>query len=449
MLSKNLYLKIILRVLLLVLVCASVVYFILNDIKGVAVLLGVVLILQIISLVNFLNSTNRKLMFFFNAIENSDSTISFSENTNNSVTNQLNAHLNRVNRIIQDEKLNTQAQEQYYQTLLAYTNVGLLSINAKGHILFANESAKKLLNCDVLTHIQQLKKIDNSVYNLVSKLQPFKQQVISITNERATVELKIESKPIEVNNVSLLLVSIQNIYSELDTKQVDSWMGLIKVMSHEIMNALAPITSISDSLSKVIKTDNGKIQLDQLKESDLEKVKKGLAVIQEQSLGLTDFVTGYRSLTKIPKPDKTLIKVPALFEKIITLVSNEKAHKNISLETQITPTNLELFADENQIMQVLVNLIKNSIDALIHHANGVIKLQAIKTTSGNIEIQVIDNGTGISENNLKQIFIPFFTTKEKGTGIGLSLSKHIMKLHQGHLMVKSTPDVETVFTLLF
>jgi two-component system, NtrC family, nitrogen regulation sensor histidine kinase NtrY len=133
----------------------------------------------------------------------------------------------------------------------------------------------------------------------------------------------------------------------------------------------------------------------------------------------------------------------------MALVSNEQACKNIRFQTQITPKNLEVFADENQIMQVLVNLIKNSIDSLQQHTNGVIKLQGIKTKSGSLEILVSDNGSGILEENMNQIFIPFFTTKEEGTGIGLSLSKHIMQLNEGHLMVKSTPDVETVFTLLF
>jgi nitrogen fixation/metabolism regulation signal transduction histidine kinase len=447
MLSKNLYLKIILRILLLVVVCAGVVFFILKSIIGIAVLLGVILVLQIVSLINFLNSTNRKLMFFFDAIENSDSTINFSENTNNSVTNELNKRLNRVNKIIQEEKFKTQTQEQYYQTLLAYTNFGLLSINNKGHILFANDSAKQLLNCDVLTHIQQLKKVNTSIYNLISKLKPFEQQLISLTNERTTVELKITAKLVEIKQASVLLVSIQNIYNELDTKQVDSWIGLIKVMSHEIMNALAPITSISESLSKIFTTEKDAIEANVIKAKDLEKVKKGLSVINEQSTSLKDFVTGYRALTKIPKPNKTLIKVPELFEKIMVIMEEEPKCKNIKFHTKTTPVNLEVFADKYQIEQVLLNLIKNAIDALNNVPNAVIKLEGIKNSTGNIEILVRDNGVGILEEDIHKIFTPFYTNKEKGTGIGLSLSKHIMQLHQGSLMIKSIPNRETVFTL--
>ncbi|WP_248722440.1 PAS domain-containing sensor histidine kinase [Seonamhaeicola sp. ML3] len=447
MLSKNLYVKTFIRILLILITCLALALSILKNQIGIAILLGVILSLQTISIINFFNTTNRKLTFFFNALENSDTTVSFSEDTNNTILNQLNNGLNRVNNIIKEERYNTQVQEQYYKTLLSCTNVGILSVNLYGHILFANESVKQLLNCNVLTHIKQLKKVNIRLYNLISNLKPFEQQLISLTNERTTAELKITAKLVEIKEVSVLLVSIQNIYNELDTKQVDSWMGLIKVMSHEIMNALAPITSISESLSKMLTTEKDTTQTSVIKASDLKKLNQGLSVIHEQSKSLKEFVTGYRALTKIPKPNKTIIKVPELFKRTIVIFQEDPKCKNIKFQTNTTPSDLEIFADEHQIKQVLLNLTKNAVDALDEFPNAIIKLEGIKNTLGNIEILVKDNGMGILEEDIHKIFTPFYTNKENGTGIGLSLSKHIMQLHQGSLMVKSIPKKETVFTL--
>ncbi len=429
--------------MLLLLTCLGFVFFMLKGQILVYAILAIIIAFQVASFIHFLNRTNRKMIFFFDAIENSDSTIHFTETEGSSVTSELNKRMNQVNHIIQNEKIKTQTQEQYYQTILEYTNVGIMTVNKKGHVLFANQTVKAILGCEVLTHIQQLSKVASDLHTLIAHFTPFDQRLISLHNERETITLSIAAKSIKIQESVVLVVSIQNIYNELDTQQVDSWMGLIKVLSHEIMNSLAPITSISQSLSKVLDTGA------KITSSDGAKLAKGLSVIQEQSLGLTEFVSAYRAFTKIPKPDKELIPIASLFDKIVLLVREDLTLAAIKVEINLTPNHLEVFADEPQLTQMILNLVKNAIQSLQPHPNGILQLEALKTVSNRIIISVIDNGAGIPEALIDQIFIPFFTTKEKGTGIGLSLSKHIMQQHQGHITVKSIPHRQTIFSLAF
>lgn len=449
MASKNLYISIIFRVVILTATSIIFSFFILKNQWDYAIYIGILIFIQTIIFVNFLNKVNRKIAYFFNAIQNEDSSVHFPEKINNKSIRELNKSLNRVNSLIQKVKIENLNQEQYYQTILENASIGIITLNEKGHIILANATAKKLLNYEHLTHIDQLKRVDQKLFTLISKLKPFEQKLIQLVNERESTELTIKASPIIIDGESLLLILIQNIRNELDSKEADSWMRLIQVLTHEIMNTIAPITSLSDTLSGYLKKEDRIISPSEIDNDTIENAVKGLEVINNQGNDLINFVSSYRSLTKIPIPDKKSILLSTLFEKVRILVSQEKGFNKIRFELKVSSKSLEVYADEKQLIQVLVNLTKNAIQSLNSTSNGRITIQGEKNNTGNIIISVNDNGSGITSDLLDQIFIPFFTTRDQGTGIGLSLSKQIMRVHGGTLKVKSTPNEKTVFILEF
>ncbi|GGF82776.1 sensor histidine kinase [Wenyingzhuangia marina] len=449
MASKNIYYRILFKVLLLVITCFGCSYFILQKHIDFAIYVGIILIFQVINLIHFLNTTNRKIAFFFNAIENDDSTISFPTQTKDKSLRDIHKSLNRVNKLIQNVKVKNKTQEKYYHTILEHASIGILTLNDQGHILLANKTAKTLFNYDSLTHVQQLKRVDEKLFRLISQLKPFDQKLIQLPNEREIVQLTIKTNPIKINNEESLLVIIQNISNELNDNEVDSWVKLFRVLTHEIMNTITPITSISQTLSDFYQQENQFISASEITNQDIHTLVNSLNIIKDQGDNLIKFVDSYRTLVKIASPDKEIINLATLYNKIRVLVSQEPGFNNVKFEVHITPKDLEVYADEKQLIHVLINLTKNALQSLYNNSNGVIKLYGKKDKEGKILLQVIDNGPGIGPDFIDQIFIPFFTTKDDGNGIGLSLSKHIMRLHGGSIKVNSIPNEETTFSLIF
>ncbi|GGG94057.1 sensor histidine kinase [Polaribacter pacificus] len=406
--------------------------------------LGILLLILIAQFVFSFNKTNKKIAYFFDAIKNNDSTLYFTEAASKTPTKELNAHLNKVNTIIQKIKLKNKAQDQYYKSIIESAEIGVLTVNAQHHILFANQSVKKLLNYDSLTHIQQLKKVDTPLFELLKTLKPFSNKIIELTNERETKLLTLNATHIKLNNESLLLVVATNIKNELDNKEIDSWVKLTKVLTHEIMNSIAPISSITDTLYHRLKEQQTAPSQELFKDTLM-----GLQVIKEQSKSLQDFVISYRSFSGVSSPEKQVINVTELLQKIHALFSSEQASKKSLFTVDCKDASLQIFADENQISQVLFNLVKNAVESPMGVEAKKIQLSAFSTGQNSVAIKITDNGAGISKDQIEQVFVPFFSTKKEGSGVGLSLSKHIMKMHNGSLTVHSTPNKSTSFTLIF
>ncbi|MEL7122183.1 MAG: HAMP domain-containing sensor histidine kinase, partial [Bacteroidota bacterium] len=269
------------------------------------------------------------------------------------------------------------------------------------------------------------------------------------TNEREQFKFLVSATQIVLNKESILLVVIQNIKQELDQKETESWSKLIRVMTHEIMNTVAPITSVSASLLNHYFSEKGELLHPDLKVEHSHKIFEGLEIIKEQSQGLTSFVQSYRSLLNIPKPQKVIINVPELLAKVRLMMEKDLQSQQIELLIMNTHPDFEVFADEQQLTQVLVNLIKNAIQAQKGSKNGWIKMDCGKHSEGQKFIKISDNGPGIPTENIEQIFIPFFTTKVNGTGTGLSLVKQIMSLHGGRVEVSSFNNTGVEFVLFF
>lgn len=450
MFNKNLYYNIILRVTLIILISILLSYSIvmLKSFR-LSILCIIFLVILTTNLISFLNSTNKKIKFFFDSVRNDDSNLSFPVETRNPALKELYKSMNRVNHQIQQLKIENRQQEQYFRTLLEHLAAGIITFNDKGFILHANSSAKKLLSIDVLNHLQQIERKDQKLFDAISNIKPYERKLVAFTGEDGEIELSLKATSFKTNENELIILSIQDIKNELDEKEIDSWMKLIRVLMHEIMNSITPITSLSESLSNIYNEDGIPVAPDKITSRTIATTLQGLNVIKEQGKGLTSFVESYRKLTRVPEPERKSFKVTDMLDRVKILYNSLDKSDRMELSVSLKNADLEIFGDQNLISQVLLNLLKNALEANENSPDGKIRIVASEGSNLHHEICVIDNGPGIPEENIDEIFVPFFTTRENGSGIGLSISKQIMKAHGGNLKVRSVPGKETVFCLSF
>ena len=447
MVSRNIYLQVVLRIIAIVLAVIATTYLFFSKQYIMGGIGTIVLISLTLALINYVNQTNRKIAYFFDAIKNEDFSLRFPEKLSVKSLEELNHSLNMLNGMMQDIHLKKQAQEQYYQEILRQADIGIFTINTKGHILYANPTVQDILNYRPLNHIKQLNQVDHKLYELFKDFKPFDNTIFQIGNERGKRELSLKCTPITIEEQQMLLVVVHDIHKELDEKETDSWAKLIRVLTHEIMNTITPITSISESILKYFKTEDKLTQSSEFTEDQIKNTAKGLEVIKDQGNNLMSFVDSYRTFLSVPEPDLELISAHTLLERVRLLLDEQKMSPVIQIKIEIVPEDLELFIDQKQFTQVLLNLGKNAQQSLEGLEDGVIKFRAGINTMNKKFIQVVDNGPGISAELLDEIFVPFFTTKNTGTGIGLSLTKQIMRLHGGNINVVSKET--TIFTLTF
>ncbi len=407
------------------------------------------LIISVVSLVQYQNKVNEKITYFFEAVKNEDFSQAFPEKKGDVIIRELNRNLNEVNKQIQQIKIESQQQEQYFQALIEHVGTGILTHNETGFVIHANSAVKKMLGLGQFTHLKQLEKVDKQLVHTFENIPQNGQKLISFNGKQGHINLSIKSTIFKNNNKNLSLISVQDINQELDEKELDSWLRLIRVLTHEIMNSIAPITSLSESISGYFQKDGESVSPAELSEKTISTTIRGLEIIRQQGKGLISFVESYRKLTRLPKPEKKEINVINLLESLVTLNKPELDEKGVSISIAKISADLTIVADEKMIAQVLINLIKNAKEALAETENGKIELLSGINKQGRTEICVKDNGPGIPDELLDEIFVPFFTTRESGSGIGLSLSRQIMRLHGGGLSVRSEPNEQTIFCLKF
>jgi two-component system, NtrC family, nitrogen regulation sensor histidine kinase NtrY len=450
MFSKNLYINIVIRVFSIVLMACLLSYFlVISESFRLSIICFVIISALTINLISYLNSTNKKIRFFFDSVRNDDSNLYFPFEITNTPLSNLYQSMNRVNNQIQQLKIENRQQEQYFGTLLEHLATGIITFNEKGFILHANSSAKRLLSLEVLTHLSQIERKDKKLYTTIKSIKPFENRLIAISADYEEIQLSLKATSIKTNDDELVILSIQDIKNELDEKEVESWMKLIRVLMHEIMNSITPITSLSESLSGIYSEGGKPVSPQQVNVKTIATTLQGLNVIKEQGKGLMSFVESYRKLTRVPEPEKKLFKVADLISRMQILYNSLDNSNEIKLSMSVKNPDLEVFADQNLISQVLLNLVKNALEANENNSEGKITISASEGLNNRPEICVTDNGPGIPEENIDEIFVPFFTTRENGSGIGLSISRQIMRAHGGNLKVKSQPGRETVFCLSF
>ncbi|MEL7585130.1 MAG: ATP-binding protein [Prolixibacteraceae bacterium] len=411
--------------------------------------LSLFMIVLVVNLIHYQNKINEQINYFFEAVKNEDFSLIYPAFKGDKILEKLNRNLNNVNKQIQQIKINNQQQEQYFRALLDHVGTGILTFDERGFVIHANSYVKRLLGMEQFTHLKQIEKVDIQLANMLRQIQQHEQKLITFNGKSGQINMLVKATAFKSKHQQLMLLSIQDINQELDEKELDSWLRLIRVLTHEIMNSIAPVTSLSESLSSYYMKDGKVISKEDVNEKIIQNTIRGLDIIKEQGKGLIHFVELYRKFTRLPTPEKKPVDVDQLLEKTVMLNQTGLTDAGIKYSIRIRGTDLHIMADENLISQVLNNLLKNAVEALADRADGEIELIAGMNDRGLAEILVKDNGPGIPPDLINEVFVPFFTTRPNGNGIGLSLSRQIMRLHGGSLKVHSIPDKETVFTMNF
>lgn len=407
------------------------------------------IIFQAYMLVNQVNKTNADLEKFFSSVQDHDSSVQFSDNTKNNSFRKLRDRMNYLNTIIQNAKIENERTSHLLQSIVDHVDVGLLSFDINGKIGIYNRAVKRYINVQQFLQLSSLQTRNDELYQIINNIKPGQEILYKMKIDNALQSILVQASELKFESNALMLVSFQDITNELDKKELDSFQRLIRVLTHEIMNSISPITSLATVISGYfINRDNKNPVLpEQLNHQIISKTLSGLNTIEETGKGLLDFVDKYRSLTLLPKPNLSKFDINSLFLKC-KLLMESNISRNIKIITRVYPEEISIVADYAQVEQILINLIKNAIEALNNKKNGTIQLKAFYDDGG-ILIQVEDDGIGISNDIIEDIFVPFFTTKENGSGIGLSLSKQIMQNHNGTISVNADPKIGARFTLKF
>lgn len=422
------------KVILLFLLITGSAYFLLKESYLISFLFGLAVAYQTFVLINFINRTNLELTQFIDAVQYRDFSLLFNEKNAPLSVKSLRKAFNTINSTFKILSSEREAQSQYLQKLLEIIDTGILSYNQNGEIKWINESLKKMLDVPYLKTIHSLEKRNPELYETITNLKSANNELFKLNNKQI---LLAKTSFIE-NGETSELVAFQNVNEAIDEAETQAWQKLLRVMTHEIMNSVAPIASLADTLQNRLKIKDG---------NQIADLEQGMEVIKKRSEGLLRFAKIYRNFSKINEASFSKIYVHELFDSIETLMEAPIHEKGIELEVILKEPHIQINADQSLIEQVLINLIVNAIEAVKDQPNPTISLSAKSLESGKVEIAIADNGMGIEKDVLEQIFVPFFTTKKNGSGIGLSLSKQILTLHKGSINVKSEIGKGTSFYL--
>ncbi len=384
---------------------------------------------------------------FFEAVKYRDFSRWFPEDRGPKDVRFLYRGFNEINRTIKEINSQNQAQYVYLQKILEMVDIGIIAYNLEsGDVLWSNDSFGEILDIPSFKNIRFVENRKPELFNTIFETYHREPDSLTIALQNDSIKILISDTVFQVDEDAFKLIVIQNIDDTLNKNESESWKKLLSVMTHEIMNSITPISSLADTLHKNIQVA---IETPEESHLELEDLNSGIKTIKNRSEGLLKFAKTYRSLSKVTNLNLQRVKISELFNNIELLMAPSIRAKNIAIEFNITSPKLELDIDTHLIEQVLINLILNAVDACKNQDHAEIKVLASQNSNRAIVLKVIDNGSGIPHDILENIFVPFFTSKATGSGIGLSLCKQIMLLHKGRIIVKSIEGEGSVFSLVF
>jgi two-component system nitrogen regulation sensor histidine kinase NtrY len=402
-------------------------------------------LILIILLIYYVTKTNRTLKVFMNSLRYLDKVRI--RKGKGRLFEELDMIYNEVLGMIHKVELEKETDRRYFKSIIDHAGTGILVFDESGNIITLNSAFNTLLGVRSIDNIQRLSSVSLQLPGILMSTKPGHHRLLRISVNTETVGLWLKMAEIRINEKKYRLASVQNIQHELEDEEVEAWQKLIKVLTHEIMNSITPVNSLTNTIIRMLEKDGQPRDLGEVDRNTLKNVLEGLHSIEKRNKGLIGFVQSYRSLTRIQKPAFSNLAVNDLLIRIAGLVKHEAEMHNIVVIVNISRNPLILNADEKLVEQVLINLLNNAIYALRDAENREIQLAA-RSSHEEILIEVTDNGEGIPPELIGNIFVPFFTTKAEGSGIGLSLSRQIMRIHNGAITVKSRPG-ETIFILRF
>lgn len=402
------------------------------------IILSTILLLQILELLRFVNKTNKELAKFILAIKHSDFSINFNQHRVGDSFDILTQSFEEIIEQYKKAKIEKEAQFQYLRTVVSHVNIGIISIENDVDITLMNNTAEQLLGVSGIKNWKIIREKVPTFIKQAEELFPEGQRLIEFRNKE-NLTLSVDVSSVILMEKEYKLITLKDIKNEIEQKEIEAWHKLIRILTHEIMNSATPISSLTETMQDML--DKGTTN-----EETINDLKFSLKTIQRRSDGMLDFIDDYRKITRVPKPVLETKDLKELVDEIATLTKGELKANDIELTLQVGSHQLNI--DSKLIEQVLINLIKNAQQALAGRSDGKITIRS-ERAENNIHLNISDNGPGISEKVLPEIFIPFYTTKKQGSGIGLSLSKQIMHMHGGSIKANSKVGSGTDFTLTF
>src|SRR5687768_12409670 len=441
---KKIEWRILLRVLVLFVTLSIGSFLLVKGLYVYLILAAPVIIYELVEFYRFHNKAHKELDQFVESVHYRDFSRYFDVKHASADIQPLRKGFNEINttfKVISKEK---ETQYQYLQKILELVDTGILSYEIEsGTIVWMNESLKKLLQLPYLKTIYSLEKRDKVLFQEVLALQPGVTKITTAHLEKSSFKILLSATAFQTEGKVYKLIAFQNVNEALDETESKAWQKLLSVMTHEIMNSIAPISSLADTLKNRLKTT------ERTNNADIEDLEIGIDTIKRRSEGLLKFAETYRNLNKINTLSLQKLYIRDLFGNIYQLMQPTLAQKNIELEIILKDPNLHIEADPNLLEQVLINLVVNAIEAVKEKQAPKIILSAEQALNKRTFLKVADNGPGMPEEVLEKIFIPFFSTKKNGSGIGLSLCKQILMLHRGTLQAQSVEGQGSVFTMQF
>lgn len=467
MLFRQFRFNIILRVLILNLTVLGIIWLATQTNYYITTFsLGIVAVVQVGLLINFAERTNMMFVKFLNAIRYDDFSQTYTPKGLGKSFDELNQEFQNVVMKFQEIRAEKEAQYHYLKTIVQHIGIGLIVIDEQENVQLINHTAEKILQVNYLHHIKDLAKTHNPLVQYIQQSESLKKEreLIKMQSSDKILHLAARTTKLRLRDMDYRIISLQDIQSELEDKEMEAWQNLIRVLTHEIINSVTPIASLAQTINMDLHehienikskqqatavTQENLVLSAQVFQESIDEIHFAVKTIQKRSEGLIRFVKDFRSLTKIPMPQLQTLSLKELVESTAILMKEEFKKHQIQFNITIQPENLPLIADPHLIEQVFINLFKNASHALEGKEQKMIALNAYRENTNKTVIEISDNGAGISEEALKNVFIPFFTTKKSGSGIGLSLSRQVMRFHGGSITVQSVLGEGTIFTLKF
>jgi len=441
---RNFRFQVFLRVIILTIIITLLAWCLVHELYLRSIYLAVAAIISVVEFIWYTDRFNRDMKGFLQSLLQRDFTTRYEQAGRGKSFDDLYETFNSISDIYKTISTEKEIQHKYLEMLVEHVRVSILSVDADENVHLANQALRDLLKRNAISNLKTIESIDTTLAKTIREMHASETRLVKVTIDNELLQLSIHVSEFKLDERYFKLISMQNIKNELDVREMESWQKLIRVLSHEIMNSVSPISSLSDTLHKMV-TQN-QPTLSESNTNLYDSLGKGLEAIKIRSEGLVNFTQTYRKLTHIPIPSMRKVRLSDILKRVQTLLETKISEHNATLK--ISGADVDLVADPELMEHVFINLLLNAMEATKSREVPTIEINTSMTGKGQLNIHVVDNGEGIDKEIMEKIFIPFFTTRKNGSGIGLALTKQILHLHQAEILLKSEVGKGSEFTIV-
>lgn len=441
--SNRFYITVVLNCLL-IFGCAFLFFYFLQVREQPSTAAGIVILalLLTIRLIYYVTRTNRMLGHFLSYMQESDPSLHYSACYVKRHFKGLHESMKNLIGELKEHRINLEVQAHYLETILDNVSTGIICFDHAGKIQTINRAAGEYLNIERLKHIEDLDKCESGLGTRLMKMRANTETAETVLQEGKSIQLALHKSQIKLKKETVHIIALNDISKQMEEQEILSWRKLIRVINHEIMNSMTPIITLAMAIRRKLANGQKEKHPEQLSREALKDAILSASIIEERSTGLVQFIERYKKLTSLPPMKIERFPVGDLFIKMEHLFKEEFKTKSIRLKWP-TQCNAEIEADQHMLEQVMINLVKNAMEALVYQEDPEIELSCYGDNENHICLSIRDNGEGIPRDKLEQVFVPFFTTREEGSGIGLSLCNQIIRSHNGRIYMESKPGEGT------